>query len=391
MLKKMLCLLLAVLLCPAALAEDSGADMLSYRELADWAAPFIARARDSRPLNNPADSMTEDGYSYQYDFATLYADTPVLGPDTVISAVVLNDPSENGPRHVNVGSSLSFVLDSFYTENTELAGTREAAVLYTVDRLPEAAHWAQVNRDGQRVQTIQYAVHEQMASGSDGYCDAGIIYTMEDHRVSAVRVYGLESRIPLKSVNLVMYAAMRTGLKKEYVQAPFSYAGDTLTIFGQEDLSFSGINLLTLTPDTAAALLGTPMTDIWMDNGDSGCIRVQTFHHCELTYLFNRTRTEGRVYMLLITGDGLEGPRGIRIGDSFSSVYNRFRHGEGEFLDNGAELLYGDGSAPFGKADYSGNAGAVLTYGIILEDGRRAVLEMDFAAMELTELMLYID
>lgn len=392
MLKKMLCLLLAVLLCPlAALAEDSGAELLSYKELASWAEPYIARARNAQPLNTPADTLTEDGYAYIYDFATLYADTPALSPDTIVNAVVLTTSGENGPRSVNVGSAMSVVLEAYYTENPDLAGTDEAAVLYTVDLLPEAAHWAQVNRDGQRVQTIQYAVHEQMASGSDGYSDAGIIYTMADNRVSAVRVYGLESRIPLETVNLVMYAALRTSLEKDYVQAPFSYDGEALAAFGEEDLVFSGMNLLTLTPDEAVALLGEPLSDTWMDNGDAGYIRVQTFASCEVTYLFNKARTEGTVYMFLLTADGLEGPRNVRIGDSFSGVYNRFRNGEGEYREDGTETLYGEGSDTFGQAYYGYNADATLTYGFTLADGRKVVLWMDFAAMELAELMLYVD
>lgn len=391
MLKKMLCLLLAVLLCPAALAEDSGAGMLSYRELADWAAPFIARARDSQTLNNPADSLTADGYEYIYDFATLYADTPAMSPDTIVSAVVLSDASENGPRHVNVGCAMSVVLDGFYTENPELAGSDEAAVLYAVDLLPEAAYWGQVNRDGQRVQTIQYAVHEQMASGSDGYCDAGVIYTMLDNRVSAVRVYGLENRIPLETVNRTMYTLLVTGLDKSYVQVPFSYDGGALAVFGEEDLAFSGLNLLTLTPESAISLLGEPMSDTWMNNGDAGYIRVQAFAGCEVTYLFNKARTEGRVYMLRIAEDGLEGPRGLRIGDSFSSVYNRFRNGEGDFLDEMTEMLYGEEGGAFGKAEYGYNADATLIYAFPLADGRRVTLEMSFAVMELAELMLFVD
>ena len=176
MMKKMLCLLVFVLLLPvAALAEDSVAPVLTYRELVDWAEGFIARARTAQPLNDPSQHLTPDGYEYIYDFATLYGDTPQMSADTVITAVVITSSEENGPRNVNVGNAMSVVVDAYYNENPSLLGTKDAAVLYAVDQLPESAQWAQVLREGQRVKRIQYAVHEQYATGGEGYTDAGVI------------------------------------------------------------------------------------------------------------------------------------------------------------------------------------------------------------------------
>ena len=79
MMKKMLCALLALMLCPVlALAEESAAGMLTSQELVDWAQVCIERAYASEPLNVSAENQTEDGYEYIFDFATLYADTPML-------------------------------------------------------------------------------------------------------------------------------------------------------------------------------------------------------------------------------------------------------------------------------------------------------------------------
>ena len=196
--KKMLCVLLVLLLCPMlALAEESVAEPLSYQELVSWAEGYLARAKESTPLNDPANALTPDGYEFVYDFATLYADTPDMSSDTALNAVVLTIDMENGPRSVNVDNAMSVVLDAYYNENAMLEGTKEAAVLYTMDLMPASAAWGQVLRDGQRVQTIQYGVHEQLATGGEGYTDAGVIYTMLENRVTAVRVYGLNSRSTL--------------------------------------------------------------------------------------------------------------------------------------------------------------------------------------------------
>ncbi len=389
--KKLLCLLLAMLLCPLALAEENAAGVLGFEELNTWAEDLIARAYQSEPLNDPAASLSEEGYEYIYDFATLYADTPSLSADTTVSAIVVTSEEELGPRNVKVGAALEDVLNAYYTENPNLSGTKENAVLYAVDLLPASAAWAQVLRDGQRIQTVQYAVHEQLPTGGAGYTDAGVIYTMAENRVSAIRAYGLNSRVSQDEVSSVLFTMMMEALFSEYAQVPFSYDGLSLTAFGMEDTVFSGLDFLHLHPHTAAAVLGEPMNDTWLENGDDGYIRVQKYAGCEVTWLFNQDRTEGKVYMLQITADGLEGPRAVRIGDSFQMVYNRFRNGEGEYQEDGSEVLYGEGSESFGTASYGNDASAVLRYGFTAANGRKVVLQLHFTVMELTEILLYCD
>lgn len=391
--KKMLCVLLALLLCPMlVLAEESVAEPLSYQELVSWAEGYLARAKESTPLNDPANALTPDGYEFVYDFATLYADTPDMSNDTALNAVVLTIDMENGPRSVNVDNAMSVVLDAYYNENAMLEGTKEAAVLYTMDLMPASAAWGQVLRDGQRVQTIQYGVHEQLATGGEGYTDAGVIYTMLENRVTAVRVYGLNSRITLQQVNDLMYDMSNLAKETAYTQVPFSYNGLELTDFALEDLIVSGLDFLALTPETAAQVLGQPDSDTWMEDGDNGYTRMQVYDGFEVTYTYDKNKENCQVYMLLITKDGLEGPRGVRCGDTFASVYNRFRNGMGEYGDDGVEMLYGEnGVGSYGKATYGTDASARLRYAFELSDGRDVVLQMDFTVMELSEIILFVE
>lgn len=391
--RKLICMLLCVALLPlCALAEESEADALTLQELNDWASAYVERAMMTEPLNIPADSWTTEGYEFEYAFGAVYADTPDLGVDSVISSIVVTDMEEAAPRGVNVGSDLQEVLEAYYSENPALLGSYEASVLYTLDNLPESAGWAKVNRDGQRVQTIQYAVHEQLPSGGEGYADAGVIYTMSENRVSAVRVYGLNSRIALDAVNDVMYAVMLEALEKDYAQVSFSYDGSELTAFGEEDMIFAGMEFLAMTAEDAAALLGAPVSDVWLENGEDGFIRVQTFPQAEMTWLYDPQKANGEIYMLHITADGLEGPRAVRCGDTFSSVYSRFRNGEGAYQEDGTEVLYGvEGEGSFGHASYGSDASALLRYGFTAKDGRKVVLHMSFSVMALTEIMLYAE
>lgn len=393
MMKKILCVLLAVLLCPVfALAEDSAGGMLTSQELLDWAKAYIDQAWKTEPTNIPAESQTIDGYEYVYDFATIYADTPVLSEDTVISTILITSDMEDGPRGIGIADGLEDVLAAYYSENPTLLGNRENAVLYAVDMLPASAAWGQVLRDGQRVQTVQYAVHDQLATGGEGYTDMGVIYTMAENRVSAVRVYGLSSRLTQEDVSGMMFTVMTDALEDSYAMVPYSRNGAELAIFAENDLTFSGIELLTLTPDKAIEALGEPMSDQWVDNGDSGYIRKQVFQQCELTWLFNEERTQGSLYMLYISADGLEGPRAVRIGDTFSSVYSRFRNGEGVYEEDGTEQLYGEnGVGSYGKAAYGADASATLRYGFDAADGRKVTLHMEFTLMELAEIMVTVE
>ena len=391
--KKLICMLMCVALLPVcALAEDSAAEALTLQELSNWASAYIAQALTAEPLNVPADNLTSEGYEFEYGFGALYADTPDLGVDSVVSSVVVTSMEAAALRDVNVGADLYAVLDAYYNENPELLGSYESAVLYTLDNLPESAGWAKVNRDGQRVQTVQYAVHELLPSGGEGYADAGVIYTMAENRVSAVRVYGLNSRITLDTVNDVMYSAMLDALVKDYALVPFSYDGSELTALGEEDMVFSGMSFLTMTAEDAVALLGEPASDDWLENGEDGFIRVQTFPQAEITWLYDQNKANGRIYMLQIAADGLEGPRAVRCGDTFSSVYNRFRNGEGVYQEDGTEVLYGqEDEGAFGHVSYGNDASALLRYGFTAQDGRKVVLRLSFSVMALTEIMLYAE
>ncbi len=387
--KKLLCMLLCVLLLPlSACAEESAADALTLSELTEWVSRMHQKAMNETPLNDPAADVTEGGYAFVYEFATIYADSAVMSQDTVINAVVLTAPGVAGPRGLAVDDTLNTVLEAFYTENPELSGTKEFAVIYSLEMLPESYRWAEVRRNGQRVQTVQYAVHDQRTSGGEGYTDAGVIFTMEEHFVSAIRVYGTQSRVDRAAVDAVVDNMRMHSAFNGYQQVPFSFEGGELNKFEPADLFFSNMDFLSLTPDHAMAVLGDVMADDWVEDGENGFIRTMIFSEGEVVFRYDAAKQNPSVYMLLITGDGLEGPRSVRLGDSFAAVYNRFRNGEGD-LEEMTELLYGsiDGSE-YGVAQYG--QPYTLRYSFTLEDGTKVALQMTFDMLALTEIVLYI-
>ena len=387
---KILLVLAALLLPCLCAAEESVADTLLLSELTEWATRYQVRAMDAQPLNDPAASYTSDGYEFIYDFATLYADRPVMDADTVVYAVVITSPEEEGPRGIRVDDSLAAAMAAFYSENPELRGSRDNAVIYLIDLLPESLQWAEVQRDGQRVQTVQYAVHDQMTSGGDGYTDAGLILTMEDGTVSAIRAYGMHSRITFDEVYDLRGRIQAAALAEDYVLVPTSYNGGTLEKFSGADLYFAGMDFTALTPEYVAMRLGDPIDDEWVQDGDMS-IRTMTWADCEVTFTCDRDGGNPRIYMYLITGPGVDGPRAVCVGNTFPEVFNRFRNGEGEFDGVSREVLYGsEDSGEFGMADYGSDASVTLRYGLVLEDGSRVVLHMTFTEMVLMEIMVYM-
>ena len=260
MMKKCVALFLAlmmVLSLTTAVAE-SDADALDYDELMNWAEGFKTRALAAgAPLNDPTEeaAYTEDGYAFVYDFATLYMDRPEMTADSVLQAVVVYSPEEQGPRGTGVDQLSSEVLNAFYNENDDLQGDSSFAALYVSDTMPAGALWGWVQRDGQRIETIQYAVHEQLSSGGDGYTDCGLVYTLSDNLVAAIRAYGLNETISADEVRSNLDAVQEVSEKTEYAQVPTSINGSELAMFDRDDLIFSGLDFLSLTPEEAEARL----------------------------------------------------------------------------------------------------------------------------------------
>lgn len=394
MMKRLFCLMLALALLPIlpGLAEESAAGSLEMKELREWAAAYKQRAMESQPLNDPTaeDALSEDGYAFIYEFGTLYMDSPEMTEDSVVKNLVITNPAEAGPRGTAVDMNTDDVLAAFYNENPQLDGSRSFAVLYLGDSLPQEAVWAWVQRDGQRVMSIQYAVYEQRATGGEGYTDAGLIYTLQGDLVSAIRAYGLDEYSTEAEVKADLEAVGQLMGETGYTRVPVSYAGTDLEAFGPADLAFSGVNLLAMTPEDAEDVLGECLEDHWMEDDTGEFIRMMEFAGCDVTFVYDASQQNPRVSSLGITQDGMEGPRCVRMGDTFSSVLNRFRHGEGQYADL-TETLYGDpATTAYGVAEYGADASATLTYSFE-EAGRQVVMHLAFTTMELSEILLYIN
>lgn len=190
------CLLMA--LAPAARADDAGA--LSEGELNAWLDIVLRQSVEESPLNAPVgeESLTEDGYAFLYSFATLYYDKPTLDAKSRLKAVAVTDERFPAPRDIRLGADASAIMDSFGWQNPTLEGDGLFAALYELNDLPRAAYWSIAQLDQGALRSVQCGVHVQAAD--DLYTDAGLLISLEDGKVSDIRVYGLCDTVAMSDV-----------------------------------------------------------------------------------------------------------------------------------------------------------------------------------------------
>lgn len=387
------CVLLALcaVMLPA-FAQEAEETALSYDELMAWVAPYLARAQAQPPLNAPVgeEALSADGYAYIYDFATLYFDKPTLDENTKLNAIVVLSETEQLPRGVNIDASFDQLIKAFYCENDALYGTHDFAYLYLSDTMPMGAMWAWVQRAGQQPQAVQYAVHEQVESQGEGYTDSGLLYTIQANTVVAMRAYGLNKHIDESAVRENLSRVEAVSRDQSYMMYKKSLDGGDVTAFEREDLIFSGMDFLSLTPDNCYQVLGEPLEDVWMEDGESGFLRALTYEYADFTFTFDLNKQNGRLMFVDIFGQGLEGPRGTRLGESFSDILQRFMHSQSPYDGSMTEVLYGNtDSNDYGVAEYQDGGFSTLRY--VTGEGmdEPVTLYLSFEMDELTEIMIY--
>ena len=147
-LKKLLCIL-CMLVVMASLFPAVAEGVLKETELAAWVDEVLRCSAPLTPMNAPVgeEALTEDGYAFLYDFATLYYDKPVLDASSVLQAVSITDDRFAGQGGICLGSSTEALTAAFGVQNPYLLGDGTFAVFYRVNELPSAAYWSWAQLD----------------------------------------------------------------------------------------------------------------------------------------------------------------------------------------------------------------------------------------------------
>ena len=162
--------------------------------------------------------------------------------------------------------------------------------------------------------------------------------------------------------------------------------GTELTPFGESDLTFSGITYTELQPDI---LPGIPESEL-IDNEDGNWLLVCKGDGYEAVFRCDSDGGNASILSFSILDPETEGPRGIKLGDSFNIDFNLFRNGENEMEEDLTELLYGtEGKAPWGFASYDSSGGEMsLRYVTATDSGMEVELLLRYAETYLTEIIL---
>lgn len=384
MMKKYLSVLIIAVLCAAVIPVYAAADCISSEEITAVIGQLAQEALLSVPFNDPGseDSMYEDGCAFMYDFATLFADRSVMTSDTVINAATVMDEGIALPRGTAVSMQVSDLLKNLPCDNADMTGSRDAAVLYLDGDTENGFRFGRVQRDGQRINAMEYGEYLP-ASG----LLVTITYMIIDDGVDCARISGLHESADPEAMEDLYESLTATGKETDYSRVRFSFIGSELDPFNENDLVFDGLNYLSADPEG----LGEMTESVLLDNEDGTFLRIvdgDGFHA-----VFTCDAEGGGCVLVSYTfmSSDTEGPRGVRLGDSFGSDFNRFRNGENEFSDvTMTELLYGtDGTAPYGKAFYADGDGMTLRYITATEDGRDVEMYMHYTDTLLTEFYLH--
>ena len=388
--KWIIALLILLSLFLPALASAEGNGVLGEAELSLWVDQVLRDTAALTPLNAPVgeEALTEDGYAFLYDFATLYYNQPELNAASILQAVVVTDESYPAVRGVRLGSSAEDVVNAVGQQNPFLLGDGSFAAFYAVDELPRAAYWswAQTDENG-GLYGVQCAMHVKAAE--DRYTDAGVYFALEDGAVSEIRVYGLHSYITAEEAqanleavyhveNAIGWWAMAEEETEGYLTA------SSAAPFGEGDLAFSGMEFVSLTVEAVNAALDETARTAALDTENEQILTA------EWSGAYMSGSAAGRVDVFSVTDSRIEGPRGVRVGDTLDKVLASFESdGEGRVYANQA-LLYGDGqTAPYGVLEQGEGYASVSYTAAMTKEQANVTLMLQFADGLLEEWMIY--
>ena len=393
--KKLLSLLLALLMLPAfsALAEKTPeaeeSPALSYEELQIYLGKLAAAAMQDDDLGisvsleegGPLQAMFSGG-TLQIAEETLTETTAVLGAELAMG--------QEDPRGLLIGQTLDELLAAYPDDNPGLYGSYYDAALYLRGEKPEATA-GYLLRDGQRVSQV---IHEVYAWQADGVICCRVRYEIREGLIFAIFIEDMDSVISEEEALQRIADAAAIQENREYFMYPTDPSG-ALEPFAREDLSLrtadlAQIDLMDLNAETALETLGAAEMDAWTED-DTGekkhALRQMDWDGVSLLLVYDESRVQLLEKVLTVTADTLEGPRGVRVGDTLDSVLNRFRFAL-QVSPEGSFLLYGDGQeAPYGVLNYS-TIGAEMQYVLALEDGGTVRWHLAFTDGILDEMIL---
>ena len=366
--KRILSILLAAVLAVSCLTYAfADAEALTRNEMNAWREQLL---RDSLADNRYAAEDIGNGlYTLTFDWYTLTADTQRLSGATRILKVffeLVPDEDEQTPadiRGLRPGDSVEQLLAAWPNENESLAGTREEAVLYQAGSLPGQASAGVLRRNGQRAEEAVYSLYQMT---TNGVSLSKVTYTLTSGVIDTIEISFDGEMLTLADAQDELAAILDVQATTEF--SAFLSNGESVEaeVFNLDDLSFSGIEFLSVTPEELVALLGDDYAEEWAEDGDRR-IRVMEWHALTAVFVCDADGSLIGIDNLSMDEDLLTGPRDLTVGDTLDVVLSRFRY-EATEADGIHTWLYGSvESGEYGVMDSQYPGQAELHY--VLTDG----------------------
>ena len=359
MMKRFFAVILALTLAAACLPAAFGeAEALNRNEMNAWREQLL---KDSLENNRYAADMREDGlYELTFDWYTLITDTQRLSSATRIEGVyfeMVPEEDELTPadiRGLRPGDTVERLLTVWPNENESLAGTREEAVLYQSGSLPGQASAGLLKRNGQRAEEVIFSLYQMT---TNGVSLSKVTYTLTDGIIDTIDIGFDKELLTLADAQAEIAAILDVQSTTEF--SAFLSNGESVAaeIFNRDDLIFSDIDFLSVTPEQLIALLGDDYAEEETEDGDR-IIRVYEWHALSAVFVFEADGTLIDIDNLSMNEDLLTGPRGLTVGDTLDVVLIRFCY-EATEADGIHTWLYGsisDGNYAVMDSLYPGQA-----------------------------------
>lgn len=357
-------LVLALLLTPAMASENEEAARLSVEEINIYISRVVAEALAGEHSVQPLSGGEGAWVTFAGGELTIAEET---FDDNATVYYYEIAPGHLCPRGLMVGDTLETLLATYPNDNVNLAGDYNSACLYLSGTVEEGVEYGGVARDGQRILSVG---HYALETSQDGAMGVGVVYALSDGMITGITVGGMNRLLSDEEVVESVNAIADLQEKNEYFAYPTSQNGAELDMFMREDLQFSDLDFIDLTPDSAMTVLGAAQSDTWMVDSTGENLRFMQWDGIEIIFRYDAAKNFISVHTFAMNDDIFDGPRGVRVGDTYFSVRERFMFGQGETTEN-TVYLYGDGLTPPYATQVTSQNTAVLTY--VLEEGGRNI------------------
>lgn len=300
------------------------AGALSAAEMTTWLDSLWARLQNEVVQNDPETSFDETAaaqWMYIYDFAIadLYEKMEEADENPIAEVELLTDGAAC-PRGITVGMPLDAVLAAYPNENPDLSGTTSYAALYTVED-GGTYGWGWIMRQNQLVSAVEYAVSVPV-QGMDGYRQVyTLLYIIDKDMVSSIRAGGFDALVTTEESQASLQSMKELMTDDSYLPTVMADAAD----LSADTLTVASLPFLTTSVDALVAALGAPLDD---SINDRQTVRTVTYEDILIEAMGGVDAW--KLEAVLVTGDTVEGPGGIRVGDTMAFVLERLGPGDTE-------------------------------------------------------------